>query len=186
MVVSIIRSGTAILVTGIPGSGKTTLAENLSAEFRWPILSTGDIARSVDPTGTSGGNLAHEPIFKSAFMARVRDYEGIGQTFIIDGFPRSEVQLGYLPDSIAYPILLTCRADIAADRLMRRARSDDTPEIIAKRITEQYTLLDLDHEDGWLRRVIPWGRAVNTSMKNADAIADGWIAFFKGEKRQAF
>jgi adenylate kinase len=87
-----------LVLLGPPGSGKGTQAKRLSAEKRWPQLSTGDMLRSAISQGTPLG------VSAKAFMDKgslVPDEVVIGlieerivapdcqQGFILDGFPRT-------------------------------------------------------------------------------------------------
>ncbi len=170
-------------ICGIPGAGKTTLADLLSERLGWPVLSTGSIARRVDPVSLASGDLADEAVFRRAFTATLAMEAG---QVIIDGLPRSREQLAYLPDGETQLLLLTCRPDIARDRLRRRGRPDDTDELIDKRITEQTRLLGLDDTPAWSYNAAGWGAAVNTTYKTPEEVLRGVVAFINGTQHEAF
>lgn len=178
-----VRQRRVIAITGIPGAGKTTLTEALSEALGIRALSTGGIARMVDPQSRADGAMADEESFRAAFVAALREHSDAD--VILDGIPRSRGQLDLLPEG-AKIIALTCRADIARDRLLRRGREDDQPEVIERRVREQGVLLDVDHADGWLYSVAGWGAVVNTSIKSPGQIAHDVIEYLQGRKKQAF
>lgn len=173
-----------IAITGIPGAGKTTLANGLVKARGWKVLSTGDIARRIDPAGVSAGVMAVEGAFRAAFA---ETFATLGQhpVVVLDGIPRSEEQLALLPEGTVI-IGLNCRPDIAKDRLLRRERSDDTAEIIDRRIAEQTDLLGINRQDGWLFGAAGWGGVVATSIKSPGQILIDVIGYLEGRKREAF
>jgi adenylate kinase len=163
-----------VCVTGIPGSGKTTLAAALAARFDVPLVSTGDIAREVDPESVARGEMADRVKIHYALQHRL-----VGlPSFILDGAPREIGELPVIPPN-SKVILLTTRRDIARDRLLRRGRADDLPDIIDRRIDEQAKLLN-----GWAYELAGWHQTVNTSLKPASQIAQDVTAYLLGDKRE--
>jgi adenylate kinase len=90
-----------LVLVGAPGAGKGTQAVNLSAHFKIPHISTGDIFRANLKAGTPLG------IEAKSFMDRgelvpdevtnkmVRDrfsHDDLGNGFLLDGFPRNVQQ----------------------------------------------------------------------------------------------
>lgn len=173
-----------IAITGIPGAGKTTLAKTVGAVLGYPVISTGDISRRVDPDGLAAGAMADEALLRRAFQQTLEDADWSTPN-IVDGLPRSREQVALLP-YFTRIVNLTCRPDIARDRLLRRGREDDTPDIVARRIEEQSELLDIKHADGWLYALAGWGWSVNTSYKSPEQVAEGVLAALTGKKMQAF
>lgn len=174
----------AIAITGIPGSGKSTLAVGLAKERGWTIMSTGDIARAVDPDSLGQGGMADEAAFQAAF----HDALGVldwSRTVVLDGIPRSPGQVPLLP-SLTTVLMLTVRPDIARDRLLRRGRPDDQADLIARRVQEQSALLDVEHADGWAYRLAGWHGVINTSQKRPTDILHDVLAYLDGRKREAF
>lgn len=176
-----------IMIAGIPGSGKTELAGRLHDAFGGTLISTGDIARRVDPDGVSQGKLADEAAFRAAFDVRL--LQAIHEDpapIILDGFPRNRTQMGYVEGFKTKLIALTCRPDVAVDRQMLRGRAGDTVHNIEVRTAEQMVLLEQNVADGWLYRAAGWVACINTTQKTPDQIAAGVIAYLRGEKREAF
>lgn len=173
-----------VAVAGIPGAGKTTLARALAEHYGWGYIGTGDTARAVDPKSLAQGGMADESLFREAFKMRLAKWTG-PEMVVLDGIPRSRGQIELLPYFTTL-LALTCRPDIARERLLRRGREDDTPDLVDRRITEQSDLLDVQHADGWLYTLAGWGRVINTSQKRPEEIAADVIAFLDGKKKQAF
>jgi adenylate kinase family enzyme len=180
----VLRGVEFIAIAGIPGSGKTTLAMALQDAFGWALMSTGDIARRADPASILDGGLANERVFREEFRDTLADTRGSGLV-VIDGIPRNREQADILPPSTMV-VALTVRPDIAVERLTRRGRSDDTPDLIAKRVKEQAALLEVNDSHGWLYQLATWERCVNTTYKRAPDVAAGVIAYLRNEKRQMF
>lgn len=173
-----------IAITGIPGAGKSTLAAGIASRKGWQVLSTGDIARRVDPASLAVGGMADEIAFQGAFRAAMDEVDW-SNPVILDGIPRSKGQIILLP-YFTRILALNCRPDVAKDRLLRRGRPDDTEELIDRRIKEQTALLDVEHADGWLYQMAGWGAVVNTTYKSVDMILGDVLAYLDGEKKQAF
>ena len=181
------RQFSTLAIAGIPGAGKTELATRLHAEFGWPVISTGDIARTVDPVSLAAGKLADEDKFRTAFLKAYYDLrylQGAMGRVILDGIPRSRAQLDLIPEATI--IALTCRIDIAIDRQISRGREGDYREIIEARTMEQADLLEVNRADGWLYIVAGWGRVINTQYKSPDTVAEQVAAYLRAEKREAF
>ena len=143
-----------ILLIGAPGAGKGTQAEKLSAAYKIPAISTGDIFRHNVKNETQLGKQA------KAFMDRgeyvpdsltndlVRDRLSQADAkdgFLLDGYPRTAEQVVEL-DSILEAqgnkldvvVQLTADTDEVVRRLLNRAieqgRADDTEDVIRRRL----------------------------------------------------
>ncbi len=143
-----------LLLIGAPGAGKGTQAEKLSAAYKIPAISTGDIFRHNVKNETELGKQA------KAFMDRgeyvpdsltndlVRDRLSQADAksgFLLDGYPRTAEQVAEL-DSILEAqgnkldvvVQLTADTDEVVRRLLNRAfeqgRADDTEDVIRRRL----------------------------------------------------
>ena len=153
-----------ILLFGPTGAGKSLQGQMLAIRQGWKWLSTGEMLRqSEDPeviaTLKSGDLVSDEltyQVFKEAAQdARDKHYSNI----IVDGFPRTKNQAAWLADYIdslqekidEVIVLEVPEGEIAA-RLEKRARMEDTPETIAKRMAiyrqKMYPVLGIFAEDG--------------------------------------
>lgn len=173
--------GVIIAISGPPGAGKTTLAANLSAALEVQVLSTGDIARSVDPAAMKVGAMADEDAFRAEFLRRL---DAVSGSLILDGIPRSREQMALLPPGTVV-IGLTCSRGVAEQRLATRGRVDDTPVLIKRRLAEQRALLEVDKHDGWFFG-LGWDRVMSTDLKKPEQVLDGVLAFLEGRKAQVF
>jgi adenylate kinase len=143
-----------LLLIGAPGAGKGTQAVKLSAAYKIPAISTGDIFRHNVKNETELGKQA------KAFMDRgeyvpdsltndlVRDRLSQADAkdgFLLDGYPRTAEQVAEL-DSILEAagnkldvvVQLTADTDEVVRRLLNRAieqgRADDTEDVIRRRL----------------------------------------------------
>ncbi len=152
---------------GPPGSGKGTQAQTLVREHAWVQLSTGELFREHIRRGTELGQTAKRYIDKGEYvpdavtvdMVRQRLREISATTRIVfDGFPRTVAQadaldallreFGRRVDGV---VLIDVPREELFARLGKRAkdqgRSDDTPEVIGKRLDvyEQQTRPVVEH-----------------------------------------
>ena len=153
-----------ILLFGPTGAGKSLQGQMLAVRQGWKWLSTGEMLRkSEDPaviaTLKSGELVSDEltyQVFEKAVQdAREKQYPNI----IVDGFPRTKDQAAWLAqymdtlqEKIDEVIVLEVPEGEIAQRLAKRARMEDTPETIAKRMTiyrqKMYPVLGIFSEDG--------------------------------------
>jgi len=153
-----------ILLFGPTGAGKSLQGQMLAVRQGWKWLSTGEMLRkSEDPaviaTLKSGELVSDEltyQVFEKAVQdAREKQYPNI----IVDGFPRTKDQAAWLAqymdtlqEKIDEVIVLEVPEGEIAQRLAKRARMEDTPETIAKRMTiyrqKMYPVLGIFAEDG--------------------------------------
>ena len=87
-----------IIMLGAPASGKGSVAEILSEEFKIPAISSGDIFRKYISEGTEIGKKANEYIVKGELVpddvtveiiASRLEEKDVEQGLILDGFPRT-------------------------------------------------------------------------------------------------
>lgn len=150
---------TRLLIIGPPGSGKGTQAERISDRLGVAAISTGDIFRAHVKGGTPLGVQARKYMDAGDFvpdsvtneMVRSRlSQDDVDNGFLLDGYPRTSVQIDYLDGVLAARELtldvvlqLTADDEELVKRLLGRARetgrSDDNEAVIRHR-------LDLYHE----------------------------------------
>ena len=132
-----------IILIGPPGTGKGTQAKKLSKYLNIPVISSGDLIRDEVKKKTEFGLMAKDYIDKGEFVPddKIIDFvnnilEQFNKGFILDGYPRNINQAKDLDiDKVIY--INSSRENIIK-RLLGRARkqgrSDDTKEIIEKRL----------------------------------------------------
>src|SRR4051812_3777615 len=118
--------GPLIVVSGLPGSGKTSLARQLAAELGWPLLSKDDIKEALfDALGT--GDLSHaNQLSRAAHLAMYAVARsmpnGILEAFFLPGLAEADLTALNRP---LIQIHCTCPVEIALDRYRRRASDPD-------------------------------------------------------------
>jgi len=136
-----------IILLGPPGGGKGTQAERITAEFRVPALSTGEVLRAEVKAGTAlgkqlqqtmaEGKLVDDSIVNRLVGQRTENLNG----YILDGYPRTTAQAEFLDHLLkerGYPPPLVLNFDVPTEeivkRLAARGRADDKPEVIRERM----------------------------------------------------
>lgn len=153
-----------ILLFGPTGAGKSLQGQMLAVRQSWKWLSTGEMLRqSGDPeviATLKAGELVSDELTYQVFQeavqhARDKQYPNI----IVDGFPRTKDQAAWLAhymetlsERIDEVIVLEVPEAEIMSRLAKRARMEDTPETIAKRMAiyrqKMYPVLGIFAEDG--------------------------------------
>jgi adenylate kinase len=108
-----------LIFLGPPGSGKGTQAKRLTAEKKWPQLSTGDMFRANISAGTpmglaakkfmDDGQLVPDDVVIGMIRTRIEDPD-CADGFIFDGFPRTIPQAEALDRMLADKNLSVTRA----------------------------------------------------------------------------
>ena len=158
-----------LLIMGPQGVGKGTQAALLSTHYDIPAISTGDIFRfnikNKTPLGlealsyTDKGELVPDELTNSIVKDRLAQ-DDAANGWILDGYPRNAAQVEALDAMLAElgQKLDAVSRDVLLERMAKRAkeqgRSDDTPEVIAKRLEtyekETAPLLDIYKQRGLL------------------------------------
>ncbi len=143
------RHGPKLLILGKQGSGKGTQGARLAAHLGVRHLATGDMLRAAVHAGTplgrevatvlAAGELVSDELMLDVLDARLNTPDVIWHGFLLDGFPRTLAQAESLlerlgPDGIDAAVELELATEIAVERLLARAREDDRPEAIARRL----------------------------------------------------
>lgn len=144
-----------ILLIGPPGAGKGTQAALLAKHFGIPAISTGDIfrenVRNETPLGLEAkafmdrGEYVPDSLTNALVRDRLNQPDAV-DGFLLDGYPRTIDQVAELDDildesdkKLDVVVQLTADSDELLRRLSGRAeeqgRSDDTPEVIKRRLS---------------------------------------------------
>jgi adenylate kinase len=139
-----------LLLIGAPGGGKGTQGEALASLYNIQHISSGDVLRAEAQAGTPAGreiaayqrrgDLVPDQIVFDLLIPVVAAAAARGGC-ILDGFPRTvpqaiqafEVaqQLDFILDAAVY---LKAPEPVLLERLLARARTDDTAEVIRHRL----------------------------------------------------
>jgi adenylate kinase len=133
-----------ILFFGPAGSGKSVQGQLLIERNGWQWLSTGDIFRkSQDPEvlqRLSTGELIDDELTNRVLDTAVQGVEGDTQ-IVLDGYPRNLDQIKWLMEYLPQHgrhldcvVLFDVPREELIKRLMSRARPDDTPASISRRL----------------------------------------------------
>ncbi len=139
-----------IILMGVAGAGKSMQGKILADEHGYAWISTGEILR-VLVTGKRRHEMLQGKLLSDEEMIHMMDkvLELIDpkQEFVLDGFPRTVPQADWLLQQtrkgrfeLTAVIHLTASEDVVRERLLGRARQDDTEEAIAKRFEEYKTV----------------------------------------------
>lgn len=151
-----------IIFFGPAGAGKSVQGQMLSARHGWKWLSTGQMFRDSDDENVqkilkTAELISDEQTYDvvEGALKNSHDYDHL----IIDGFPRTMPQAEWLMDNknelgreVKMVIVLEVPESEIQKRLASRARAQDTPEIVARRMNiyrrEMYPVLGFFAEKG--------------------------------------
>ena len=139
-----------LLLLAAPGGGKGTQGERLASHFGVQHISSGDVLRAAADDGTPGGrevaahqkrgDLVPDQIVLGLLVPVVAAAAARGG-YILDGFPRTlpqaitAAEIGAQLDlTLDATIYLYVPEPVLIQRLLARARPDDTPEVIRHRL----------------------------------------------------
>lgn len=117
-----------IIFLGAPGAGKGTQAENVSARYGIPAISTGAIIREAIKTGTEmglaaksyteAGKLVPDEVVIGIIKERLAK-EDCNEGFILDGFPRTVPQAQAL-DTMGVEIDMVISIEVSDEAIVER------------------------------------------------------------------
>ena len=152
-----------ILLFGPTGAGKSLQGQMMAIRQGWKWLSTGEMFRaSNDPKiieQLKTGELLSDEQTYEVFQEAVKDaHEKNYAQIIVDGFPRNKAQAEWLSrymekegEKIDIVIALEVPESEIMHRLAKRARMEDSPEVIARRMNiyrqKMYPVLGTFAED---------------------------------------
>ena len=184
-----------LLLIGPPGAGKGTQAAQLAQHFEIPAISTGDIFRENVRNQTPLGVEAKAYMDRGEYVpdtltnALVRDRlnkEDAKRGFLLDGYPRTIDQVSELDyilqesgKKLDVVVQLTADGDELLRRLSGRAleqgRSDDTPEVIRRRLDvydeQTAPLIDVYVSRGVVAKIDGLGEITEVTARIIEAIA---------------
>lgn len=185
-----------LLIMGPQGVGKGTQAALLAKHYDIPAISTGDIFRynikNKTPLGlealayTDKGELVPDELTNKIVKDRLA-MDDAKNGWILDGYPRNAAQVEALDtilDELGTPldavVALDADKDVLMERMKKRAevegRSDDTPEVIAKRLQvyaeETAPLLNTYKERGLLKTFNGVGEIDEIQQKIVEALGE--------------
>lgn len=130
-----------IVLLGAPGSGKGTQAKMLMERFSVPQISTGDLLRAAVAEGTElgkrakdamdAGELVADEVVVGLIRERLEDEPEAQRGFILDGFPRTEMQaiaLDAVLSNLSQPLDMAILIQVDPDGLIRRLTGRRTCE----------------------------------------------------------
>lgn len=140
-------SGLVILLTGPPGSGKTTQGRLLSRHLGIPHISTGEVLRSLPnthplyssfTTHLANGTLVPAPIMKRVLQERLSQRD-CRDGYILDGYPGNEENCQNLKELGVQPTLiiqLWANRQVCIKRQLTRAErpTDNDLALVNKRL----------------------------------------------------
>lgn len=132
-----------ILIAGIIGSGKTTQSEILSKRMSLCLVNAGEMLREKAQEKTPEGSELRSELLSGNLVDNTETANLVKEKlcgdecrkgFILDGYPRSLAQLEVYDPEIDKVIYLDLPENQVTERLLKRGREDDTPEIIRERL----------------------------------------------------
>jgi adenylate kinase len=135
-----------IIFMGVAGSGKSVQGRRLADELGLPWLSTGEFLRMLISGDRRKAMVQGELLDDHEIIELVQKIFTMispKEEFILDGFPRTPEQADWLLSQVKHKQLhvsaiihIKASQKVVAERLLSRARPDDTKEAIEKRFDE--------------------------------------------------
>lgn len=139
----VLLSKMKIIVLGPPGSGKSTQAKLLAENLGIASLSVGDLLYFASQEESAQGQKIKEIMdsgqlvddeLTTEILKKQLDSSSYQKGVIIDGFPRHLPQAQEFGVNIDKVIYIKVSDEVNIQRLLKRQRKDDTPEIINQRL----------------------------------------------------
>lgn len=127
--------GARLIILGKQGAGKGTQSVRLARHYVVPHISTGDIFRTAERSGSefgmqlamymSAGSLVPDEVVLGVIKERLEQHDTLHRGFILDGFPRTAAQAEGLskllsPEDIDLAVDLEIPTELAHTRLISR------------------------------------------------------------------
>ena len=131
---------------GLPGSGKTVAAQRLAEELNLCLVKTGTMLRELVDEDSKRGReikraLSEGVLVENGLVSEIVKEKIEGEDclngFVVDGYPRDIEQLKSFDPQFTHIIFLKVSEKTIRERLLKRGREDDTPELIEKRLEVQ-------------------------------------------------
>jgi adenylate kinase len=139
-----------LLLFGPQGAGKGTQAANVVDEYGIAHIATGDMLRAAIANETElgrrvkpildSGELVPDELVVALIRERIAEPDAAAG-FVLDGFPRTLAQaealdamLREVGRDLDAVVVLEVPDDVARQRMLERARKDDTPDVIETRL----------------------------------------------------
>jgi adenylate kinase len=168
-----------ILITGPPGSGKTTYGKMLARDYGMIHISVGELLRAkaaADPAlaaEMAKGELVDSALVRGVVLERLSRPDVQAAGFVLDGFPRRPEEIGviesWMKEGNTIDALVNLKTPVAElqRRIAARGRMDDSPEVFQRRmeIYREETAPVLEH----FRKTV---RVLETDAAGPDAAAN--------------
>jgi adenylate kinase family enzyme len=178
------RSNRVVAIFGPPGAGKTTVAKALADELGRTYISSGDVARAIDPGSIARGEMADRFKLQQGFKALLDDAIANEEEVIVDGLPRDPGDVAMLDPEQTLFILLNARSDILIDRQLRRGRpGDEDTVVVTRRTFDQRELMGLNDPHGWAFGLVTHVGALNTGDKTRDQVYTQVREYVLGQRK---
>ncbi len=156
-----------IVIGGLPGTGKTTVAEMMSAHCSWTVLSSDAIRREIAgvPSGDqSYGEGSHDPaatkLTYDTLLRRAKAALSLGESVILDASFADETWRATARElavkTKAVPVELCCVAPpaVANERISRRRRHAGPPQTLLSDATPAIAATMAEHFSLWPTAVV--------------------------------